>query len=253
MSDLVPVAAAPAYRAPRLVALPSDAPSLGELFGFMADAELRIQSLRMQIRDLRVTARGEETAWIDIALRHPGLARVVTRRSEDVLGRDYSMWLTDGELVRTFDAEANAASVRPLRRGVVGAENADLPGFARLTRPLTLLPAETLAETFVHPYHYARNVLATGALSLVGISSIANREALIIRSDHPRSTLVLTDRPDRWVEVGVDRQTGFLLLLAEHVGDHVSRHAEVSLLDIDPVIDDSVFTLHLSSDVRMLY
>jgi hypothetical protein len=252
MSDLVPVAPA-VYRAPRLVALPSDAPSLGELFGFMADAELRVQSLRMRIQDLRITARGEDPLWIDIALRHPGHARVVTRRSEDALGRDYDMWITDGELVRTFDAQANAASVRPLKRGVVGAESPDLPGFARLTRSLTLLPADSLAETFVHPYHYARNVLATGVMSLVGVSTIANREALIIRSDHPRSTLVLTDRPDRWIEVGVDRQTGFLLLLAEHIGDHVARHAEVSLLDIDPTIGDDVFTLHLSSDVRMLY
>jgi hypothetical protein len=105
----------------------------------------------------------------------------------------------------------------------------------------------------VHPYHYARNVLATGPMSLVGVSPIADREALIIRSDHPRSTLVLTDRPDRWVEVGVDRQTGFLLLLAEHIGDHVSRHAEVSQLEIDPSIGDEIFSLHLSSDVRMLY
>lgn len=253
MSDLVRVAPAPAYRAPRLVALPSDAPSLGELFGFMADAELRVQSLRMRIRDQRVTARGEEPVWIEVALRHPGHARVVTRRNEEPLGRDYDMWITDGELVRTFDASANAASVRPLRRGVVGAESADLPGFARLTKPLTLLPAESLAETFVHPYHYARNVLATGVMSLVGVSAVANREALIIRSEHPRSTLVLTDRPDRWVEVGVDRETGFLLLLAEHVGDHVSRHAEVLQLDIDPKIGDDVFTLRLSSDVRMLY
>jgi hypothetical protein len=252
MSDLVPVATA-TYRAPRLVALPSDAPSLGELFGFMADAELRVQSLRMRIADMRVTARGEETSWIDIALRHPGHARVVTRHSEYGLGRDYSMWLSDGELVRTFDAQANAASVRPLRRGVVGADRNDLPGIARLSPSLTLLPAESLAETFVHPYHYARNVLATGIVSLVGVSAIANREALVIRSDHPRSTLVLTDRPDRWVEVGVDRETGFLLLLAEHIGDHVSRHAEVSLLDIDPPIGDDAFSLHLSSDVRMLY
>ena len=115
------------------------------------------------------------------------------------------------------------------------------------------LPADSLAETFVHPYHYARNVLATGAMSLAGVSAIADREALIIRSDHPRSTLVLTDRPDHWVEVGVDRQTGFLLLLVEHVGDHVSRHAEVSQLDIDAPIGDDIFSLHLSSDVRMLY
>lgn len=252
MSDLVLIAPA-AYRAPRLVALPTDAPSLAELFGFMADAELRVQSLRMRLRDTRITARGEETDWIDIALRHPGMARLTTSHSEDALGRDYHVWLCDGAVVRTFDAEANTASSRPLRRGVIGAEGADLPSFARLTPPVTYLPPESIAETFMHPYRYARNVLATGAVSMVGVSAIADREAFVIRSDHPRSTLVLTDRPDRWIEVGVDRETGFLLLIAEHIGDHVSRHAEVTGLDIDPPISDDTFALHLSSDVRMRY
>ena len=128
------------------------------------------------------TARGEESIWIDVALRHPGHARVVTRRTEESLGRDYDMWLTDGELVRTFDAAANAASVRPLRRGVVGADSPDLPGFARLTRPLTLLPAESLAETFVHPYHYARNVLATG----VDVDGRSERGRRSRGADHPQ-------------------------------------------------------------------
>jgi hypothetical protein len=254
MSDLIPVAETPvAYRAPRLVVLPSDAPTLGELFGFMAEAELRVRSLRMRIRDMAVTARGEETEWFDVALRHPGHARVLRRQGEDVLGRDYDVWVTDGHVVRTFDAEGNTASTRQLRWGVVGAEREDLPPFARLSRPLTALPAESIAETFVHPERYARNVLATGVLKLVGASEIAGRESLVIRSDHPRSTLVLTDRPDHWIEVAVDRATGFLSLLVEHVGEHVSRHAEVTQLEVDPPLGDDIFELHLSSDVRMLY
>ena len=48
----------------------------------------------------------------------------------------------------------------------------------------------------------------------------------------PRSTYVLTDRPDRWLEIGVDRQTGFIVLLVEHIGDVVTRHAQVISLGL---------------------
>jgi hypothetical protein len=254
MTDLVRVADSDiAYRAPSMVALPADAPTLAQLFGFMAEAELRVQSLRMRIRDTAITSRGEETDWVDIALRHPGHARVLQRRTENPLDRSYNVWVSDGQIVRTYDAESKRASTRPLRWGVVGADSDDLPTFSRLTRPLTQLPSESVADTFVHPYGYARNVLSTGAVSLVASATIAGHEAFVVRSDHPRSTLVLTDRPDHWIEVAVDRATGFMLLLVEHIGDHVSRHAEVTQLELDPPIGDDVFQLHLSADVRMLY
>ena len=254
MSDLVPVPdPAVAYLAPSMVALPSDAPTLAQLFAFMAEAELRVQSLRMRIRDIAITSRGEETTWIDVALRHPGHARVLRRHSENPMDRAYNVWISDGLSVRTFDAESKRASNRPLRWGVVGAERSDLPVFARLARPQTQLPAESLADTFVHPHGYARNVLSTGNLTLVASTTIAGHEAFLVRSDHPRSTLVLTDRPDHWIEVAVDAATGFLLLLVEHIGDHVSRQAEVTQLELDPPIGDDVFQLHLSADTRMLY
>jgi len=64
---------------------------------------------------------------------------------------------------------------------------------------------------------------------------------------------VLTDRPDHWLEVAVDTQTGLILLLAEHVGTQTTRRAEVTVVSIDDPIPDSVFNLHLSSDVRVIY
>ena len=64
---------------------------------------------------------------------------------------------------------------------------------------------------------------------------------------------MLNDRPDRWLEVGVDRVTGLILLLVEHVGERTSRHAEVTLLDIDPNLNDDVFVLHAPRDAAAMY
>jgi hypothetical protein len=75
----------------------------------------------------------------------------------------------------------------------------------------------------------------------------------VVRAQHPRAAKVLVDRPDREIEVGIDRATGFLLSLIERIGDSVTHHAEVTSLELDPAIPDSVFELHLASDVRMLY
>jgi hypothetical protein len=39
---------------------------------------------------------------------------------------------------------------------------------------------------------------------------------------------VLNDRPDRVLEVGVDRLSGLIVLLIERFGETVTRHAEVT-------------------------
>ena len=62
--------------------------------------------------------------------------------------------------------------------------------------PRTRLPAETLPDTFIHPHGYIRNVLLTGAVALIGTAMVQGREAFLLRADHPRSTDVLTDRPE---------------------------------------------------------
>lgn len=254
MSDLVPVAEPIAPQAPALVALDADAPRLEDLFSFMVDAELRVESLRMRVTERTITARGEQLWISDLVLRHPGMARVTRRSSQEPLSRDYDVWATDGLTITTYDALAERASIRAVRPRVVGATDPGLPRFARVYVPRTALAAETIVDTFVHPHGFIRNVLLSGPVAMVGTTLLADgREAFLLRADHPRSTYVLTDRPDRWLEVGVDRQTGFVLLLVEHIGDHVTRHAEVELLELDPFIPDEAFRVHLPADVRMIY
>jgi hypothetical protein len=255
MSELVPVRApVPAYRAPALIALGEDAPRLEELFTFMADAELRVQTLRLRLEERVGTALGEELSTTEVVLRHPGWARVTTRRSTDPLSRDYRVWASDGQVVTTYDAADERASVRPVRPPLVGADDAGNPPFARVYVPRTALPANSIADTVVHPHGLVRNVLLSGPVALVGTTHLAGgRETLVLRADHPRSSHVLTDRPDRWLEVGVDRMTGFVTLLVEHIGERVTRHAEVTGLETDAPIPDEAFRVHLPADVRMIY
>ncbi len=262
MSDLpVPVASA-VPPAPEIVALAPDVSDVSELFTFMRDAELRMNSLRMQIRDRVAGSTGELETVTDVWLRHPGHAKVVNRVGEIVpragragsTGGRYDAWVSDGTTVQRLDAGAGVMRTRPIGSSPAGADRADLPVFSRLGRPRTTLPAGSIAETFVHPAGLCRNVLASGRLSIADTRLLAcGRLALVIRCDAPRSTEVLTDRPDHWIEVGVDRETGMVLLLIEHVGDQVTRHAEAVSFEPDAAVSDADFALHASGDVRRLY
>jgi hypothetical protein len=252
MQDLpAPIRTLP-RRPPQRATLATATPTLAELFAFMAEAELRFGSLRMRIVDQQVNARGEVVETYDIWLRHPAQAKVVTTRGADG-GRDFEAWITDGERVRTYDARANTTAVRPQPARPVGSTDARLPGFARLYVPVTPLPPESLADTFVHPDGFTKNVLATGATRQTGTAVLSGREAILLRCDHPRTSHVPTDRPDHWLEVGVDRQTGLMLLLAEHVGGGLTRRAEVVSIGLDEPIPDSAFKLHVSAGTRTLY
>jgi hypothetical protein len=253
MSNLVTYVDRPAASVPSIIALDGQAPRLEDLFEFMADAELRVTSLRMRILEETLTARGETQVTVDVLLSHPGRARVTRRRSAEPMSRDYDVWSSDGITVTTYDARSERASVRPVRRPVVGATRPDLPRFSQVYVPRTRLPAETLADTFIHPHGYIRNVLLTGPIALTATAIVGAREAFMLRADHPRSTYVLTDRPDRWLEIGVDRQTGFIVLLVEHIGDVVTRHALVTSLELDPSLPDEAFLVHLPEDVRHIY
>ena len=242
-----------ALRPTEMPTLPSRAPDLPTLYTFMREAELRFSSLRMRIADERISAKGEETETTEIWLRHPGMVKVIQTRGNG-MNRDFDIWLSDGETVQTYAARNNVATRRRAPSPPVGAAgDGSMPFHAQVYLPVTPLPAETLAETFVHPRGFCRNVLATGATELVGTSVVAGREALLLHCDHPRTSHVLTDRPDHWLEVAVDFQTGMILLLAEHIGGRITRKGEVTSVNLDETILNSAFSLHISDDTVTLY
>ena len=253
MSDLIPAGGTQAAPSATLVALAEDAPNIEQLFGFAREAELRVQTLRMTIEERVVNARGAETITHEVLLKHPGHARVATKRSSEPLSRGYDVWLSDGETITRYEASNEVASIRRPRERVVGSESTNLPLFARQYQPLTPLPSGSLAETFIHPHGLFRNVLVTGPLAVVGVQAVAGREAIVVRARHPRSAKVLVDRPDRSIDVGIGRDSGFVLLMIERIGDQVTRHAEVTRLELDPTLFDSAFELKLSADVRKVY
>jgi hypothetical protein len=207
----------------------------------------------MRIVDRQNTTHGEEVVTHDVWLRHPGLAKIVSTRGASTEG-DYDVWVSDGEYVRTFSSTAKLATRRRPPRAPVGVLDPDLPPWSRVYQPQTALQPETVADTFVHPHGFCRNVLATGVVTRRGTASLAGgREAVLLRCDHPRTSHVLLDRPDHWLEIGVDSQTGMLLLLAEHVGDQTTRHAQAVNVSLDETIPDSTFTIHTSADTRTIY
>ena len=64
---------------PEMASLPpDDLPTLGQLFTFMRDAELRFETLRMRIEERTATSLGDQTLATDVWLRHPGWARMLT-------------------------------------------------------------------------------------------------------------------------------------------------------------------------------
>ena len=253
MSDLIPAGPAPITPTAARVVLADDAPSVEELFLFAREAELRVQSLRMTIEERVVTAKGAAMVVHEIQLKHPGRARVATKHSSEPMSRDYDIWISDGETITFYEASNKIASTRRHRARVVGSDDPTLPAFARQYEPLTALPPGSLADAFIHPHGLFRNVLVTGPLAIVGVQPVADREAIVVRSQHPRAAKVLVDRPDRSIEVGIGRDSGFVLLLTERIGDTITRHAEVTSLELDPTIFDAAFELKLSADVRKVY
>lgn len=244
-------------RRPEVVALAVDGPpTVEELFTFMRDAELRFETLRLRIEERTWTAAGEQLVAMELTLRHPGDARVVTTEPERGTTGNYELWLSDGETVRTYSAAHRLGTQRPVRHSVrgLGAGNAnDYPGSSLVYVPLTPLPMETLPDTFVHPAGYCQNVLGTGVCRVSGTETVAGRLAVVVECDHPRTIEMAADRPDFHVQVAVDRADGVILRLIESIDGRSTRHAEVVDYAPNAPIPPSAFDFAFPSDTRMLF
>jgi hypothetical protein len=240
-------------RLPEIAALPPDLPSLDQLFTFMRDAELRFATLRMRIEERAFGARGELLTIMDISLRHPGQARVVTTEPGPGAVGQSELWISDGSAVRTYSAAHRLGTERPVRNRPRGLDPRDFPGSARVYEPITPLPNETLADLFIHPGGYCQNVLATGRCWVSGSEVIAGREAVLVDCDHPRTVELYVDRPDYHVQLGVDRETGVITRSVESVQGEITRLAEVVLLDPDARLAPATFDFEFPEDATMLY
>lgn len=246
--------AADERRRPELVSLaPAALPSIAELFTFMRDAELRFDTLRMRIEETSATAAGDSIVEAEVLIAHPGRARVTTTEPNGGLTGNYDIWLSDGSRVRTYSARARLATDRPTRIPVRGADAMDLPGFARVYRPLTALPMESLPDLFVHPGGYCQNVLATGRCDVVGTTGTADREAVLVRSAHPRAVERWADRPDFAVELAVDRETGCILRLTELMSDIATRDARVVVFEPDTPLPPVAFELAVPEGTTTIF
>jgi outer membrane lipoprotein-sorting protein len=250
---LAPVVGSDGRRRPRIPALPGRFPTVWELFEFMRDAELRFATLRMRIVERARTTRGEEATTFEVAIRHPGHSKVTTTHEGRSAKADYEVWISDGDLVRTYASAHKLGTQRPIRNRPRGLHDRDFPGRSQVYEPITALPMESLPELFVHPAGYAQNVLGSGRCVVTGSEVVCGREAVLLECDHPRTTEVVADRPDFHVSIAVDRETGVILRFIESIGGQMTRHTEVVDFVPDAPLSPSTFEFVFPTGTTMLY
>lgn len=247
---LVPAAAG--RRSPAVVALPPELPTVAQLFEFMRDAELRFETLLMRIEERTFAARGEQVVAMEVAIQHPGHARVTTSEAGHPTAGNFELWISDGETIQTYSGPHRLGTSRPIRNRPRGLDG-DFPGSARVYEPVTPLPLETLPELFVHPAGYCQNVLSTGRTWISGTDVVAGREAIVLECDHPRAIERSADRPDFHIQVAVDRADGIITRLVETIGGDVTREAVVTALEPDAALAPRTFDFQFPDGTTMLF
>lgn len=238
---------------PEITALPVGLPTVAEMFTFMRDAERRFETLKLRIEERTYGARGSQLVAVDVAIRHPGHARVVTTEPGLAAAGRHEVWISDGEIVRTYSAAHRLGTSRPVRNRPRGLDPRQYPGRSTIYEPITALPMETLAELFIHPAGFCQNVLATGECWISGTDRVAGRESIVVECDHPRSVEREVDRPDYHVQLAADRLDGIVTRLVESVGDEVTRVAEVTYLEPDATLPATTFAFELPEGTTILY
>ncbi len=156
-------------RLPEVARSPPGLPTVAELFDFMRDAELRFGDPPAADRGAGADGarRGPHRRW-----RRSSATRATPRSrrpdGDGAIKADYELWISDGELVRTYASAHRLGTQRPVRNRPRGLDDPDFPGPSRVYEPVTALPMETLPDTFVHPAGYCQNVLATGRCAVTG-------------------------------------------------------------------------------------
>lgn len=240
-------------RRAELVSLPEGQPSVADLFNFARDAELRFDTLQMRIEDRAAGAGGDRLQVIEVSLRHPGDAKVVTTDPSLATAANYDLWISDGKIVRTWSAEHRKGTQRPVRRRLVGLDDPDFPGSSTVYRPLTALPAESLPDTFIHPGGFCQNVLSTGRAWISGAVDVGGRETLLVGCEHPRSIGIAADRPDHQLQVSFDRETGLIVRLVETIAGDVTRDARVTSLVPNALLTPATFQFAFPSGATLIY
>jgi hypothetical protein len=235
------------------VALRPGLPSVAELFTFMRDAELRFTTLRMRIEERLFATRGEQVVISEVAIRHPGHARVATFEAGGGTAGNHELWISDGSTVRTHVGRDKRGTERPIRNRPRGLDDRDFPGASKVYEPLTPLPTETLPELFVHPAGYCQNVLGTGRCWVAGTDVVARREAITLVCEHPRSVEWAADRPDYRIEIAVDRAEGLITRLVETIDGDVTRLATVLALDVDAPLPPDAFEFEFPEGTSILF
>ena len=85
----------------------------------------------MRIEDLHPDRPGDHLTVIDVALRHPGDAKVATTEPSAGTAANYELWISDGETVRTYSARPPPGHPAARPPSIVGLDDPDLPADAR--------------------------------------------------------------------------------------------------------------------------
>ena len=163
----------------------------------MRDAELRFATLRLRIeeRTCTVARRGADARWTrSCATRATRGSR--RRRPGRRGAAEYEVWISDGELVRTYSSAHRLGTQRPVRNRPRGLDDRDFPGHRQGLRAgdARCRPRRCPRPSSTRPATARTCSRRAAAWSPARTSSIG-REAILLECDHPRTTELAGDRP----------------------------------------------------------
>lgn len=246
-SSPAPIITNKAALAPVTSALPGGIPSAAQLFAFSAEAERRLQTLRLRAEERSVTTAGESITQIELLVDRPH-ARVTTIHSGS-----YNVWATDGILVEQYNAASNTYTRRPHRTAPSGLDGEGLPMTVAVGETLGPLPSKGWGTTLLRPGHFCSNVLSSAVLGAVHETTHLGRAALTVDAASPRTIDRIGDHAAFRYEVTFDRQTGLLLVVNELHNDRLVRTTTVTALAINAAIPVGDFVLEAPSNARKIY